>query len=275
MEIDCRKPDCGKPDYGKPDYGKPDCGEVKATTLPLCHGNNITPTGIKTPVIAKIPVVLAEKDIQVDIEAEIKLTEPIFEIKRIKKDVVLNQCKLLPRAGAAKNDTQRNGKLFISGFVRKNIEYATANCTEKGIVRGEIKHITVDVPFTCVTEVEFVTPPTFNFRSMSRQAEFLCNRPNDCFECEGEFMGKSPCEFDFEEVVVYNEKPFCELESARIFEEDLLRDCREIHERDYREMYERDCKEKHETKVCNKIIQKMVVFVRVKVLQLQQVSIGC
>jgi hypothetical protein len=54
------------------------CGKIEAVTLPLCDGENIKPTGTYGPLVAKIPVVLAEKDIQIDIEAEIEFKEPYY-----------------------------------------------------------------------------------------------------------------------------------------------------------------------------------------------------
>jgi hypothetical protein len=238
---------------------KSDCGDVSAKTLPLCTGINITPAGVKVPIVAKVPVVLAERDIQIDVEACITLGHPIYEIKRIKKDIFLTQCKLLPRAGVIKNNVPETGKLFISGFVRKNIEYATAECAEKGIVKGDIKHITVDVPFTCVTEVEYVTPPIINLRSFPREVDLLCNKPSDCQTCEKDFQGPIQCENDFEDFIYYNEKPYCELIQARIIEEDIQRDAEKMYG----------------VTVYNKIIENMVIFLRIKVLQLQQVNIGC
>lgn len=240
-------------------HKKCDCGDVSAKTLPLCTGEDIVPVGIKSPIVAKIPVVLAERDIQIDVEACIDLPFPIYEIKRIKKDIFLTQCKLLPRAGLIKNNRPQTGKLFISGYVRKNIEYATAECAEKGIVKGDIKHITVDIPFTCVTEVEYVSPPIINLRSFPREVDLLCNKPSCCTTCEEDFHGPIQCENDFEDLIYYNEKPYCELIQARIIEEDIQRDAEKIYG----------------VTVYNKIVEKMVIFLRVKVLQLQQVNIGC
>ena len=53
-------------------------------------GVNIIPDGINGPLVVKVPVVLAQRNIQIDVEAEIKLKEPFYEIKRIKKNVVFN-----------------------------------------------------------------------------------------------------------------------------------------------------------------------------------------
>ncbi|MDF2486790.1 MAG: hypothetical protein K0R46_2958, partial [Herbinix sp.] len=62
----------------------------------------------------KIPKVLAEFIIQIDSEATIRLNEPAYEIKRIEKQVFLTQCRFIPPTN----------KVFIEGYIRKNIEYA-------------------------------------------------------------------------------------------------------------------------------------------------------
>ncbi|WP_319001907.1 CsxC family protein [Clostridium algoriphilum] len=206
------------------------CGKIiSSQTLPLSSGTTITPYGINGPLVAKIPVVLGEREIQIDVEAVFKLNEPFFEIKRIKKDVFLTQCKLLPRSGAiAADGTLISGKLFISGFVRKNIEYATADCVEKEIVSGRIAHTTIEVPFTAVTEVVYAVPPVVNASS-----------------------GDS---------TTFTESPYCELEGVRIFEDDINTD--PLHH-----------KTNSNVQLYNKVTEKMVIYIRLKVLQLQQVNI--
>ena len=236
-----------------------DCGRViESQTLPLCEGTNITPTAVTTPVVAKIPVVLAEKEVQIDVEARMKLKEKFFEIKRIKKDVFLTQCELLPRAGVIENGVPITGKLFISGYVRKNIEYATADCIKHDVVSGEIKHTTEKIPFTCVTEVTYITPPILGNRGIQQKTDLFCGRCDCECECEEERLGKLTCEEFLEDSITLVEKPFCELLGARIFEADIQR---------------KPCYE-HGEKVFDELLEKMVVHIRVKVLQLQQVAVN-
>ena len=241
----------------QPNYN---CGAIiSSKTLPLSTGVNITPIGINGPLVAKIPVVLAEREIQIDIEAEFRLQEPYYEIKRIKKNVYLTQCKLLTSSGIIDNGCLTSGKLFIGGYVRKNIEYATADCIEDKVVSGRIAHTTIDTPFTAVTEVQYSRPPIVNSREAQTEIDFfnscLCN------DCEGNFIGKSECEQSFEDNITFTEKPYYELEGVRIIELDLQRDPIEhVTNRD--------------VLTYKKIIEKMVVYVRVKVLQLQQVNIA-
>ena len=188
-------------------YPCDNCGKIiSSQTLPLSSGTTITPVGIRGPLVAKIPVVLGEREIQIDVEAVFKLNEPFFEIKRIKKNVYLTQCKLLPRSGViAADGTLVSGKLFIGGFVRKNIEYATADCVEKEIVSGRIAHTTIDVPFTAVTEVVYTVPPVVNVRGVQKEIDLLSSC--GCNDCTGTIMGKSECEQYLEDNITFTESP--------------------------------------------------------------------
>jgi hypothetical protein len=235
------------------------CGEIiSSKTLQLSSGTNIIPVGINGPLVVKIPVVLAEKEIQIDVEAEFRLKEPFYEIKRIKKNVYLTQCTLLPRSGTTQDGILISGKLFISGFVRKNIEYATADCVGDKVVSGKIAHTTVDAKFTTVTEVQYVVPPIVSASGVQTEIDLLSGCT--CNDCKDDYMGKSLCELSFEDSTIFTEKPYCELISARIIEADLNRD-----------------PITHPTnpniKLYNKVVEKMVLYVTVKVLQLQHVNI--
>jgi len=237
-----------------------DCGEIiSSQTLHLSSGTTITPVGIHGPLVAKIPVVLAEREIQIDVEAVFKLKEPFLEIKRIKKNVFLTQCKLIPRSGKiAADGTLISGKLFISGFVRKNIEYATADCVEKEIVSGRIAHTTIDIPFTTVTEVVYAVPPVVNVRGAQTEIDLISSC--GCQDCAGAIIGKLGCEQYLEDHVTFTENPYCELEGVRIFEDDINTD----------PLYH---KTNSNIQLYNKVIEKMVIYIKVKVLQVQQVNI--
>ncbi|MDP4144610.1 MAG: hypothetical protein Q8936_09075 [Bacillota bacterium] len=257
-EMDVKEPECSS-------HRKPKCnaGSVKARTLTECSGQDIKPTGTKMPLVAKIPVVIAEKEVQIDVEATIELEKPAIEIKRIKKDLFLTQCKLIPMVGMKHEDGNKFGKLFLAGFIRKNIEFATADCVEEGVVSGEIKHTTVDVPFECVTAIEFDVPPVIRTRATTKEIELFKDNNNCDCECDEGVLSKVMCEQNFEDSIGFTEKPFCELEEVKIFEVDIHKD---------------DCHMEHKhpkVKTFKNVVEKMVVFVTIKVLQVQQVKIDC
>lgn len=246
--------------YAGNDYHEKSC-EAKvssARTLAECSNEAIRPVGINGPLVAKIPVVIAEPRIQIDVEAEIKLEEPALEIKRIKKNLFLNQCKLINIG-----DPKR-GKLFISGFIRKNIEFATAKCkssSQKGGISGDIRHTTVNVPFECVTKVEFVNPPIFCKSGFTSETEIFSKKIETCDPCDHNIIGRNLCEQDFTNFECFTEQVFCELEEVKIFEEDIRR-----------EPVPLGCDFPTE-QVFEKFVEKMVIFVKIKLLQKQQVNI--
>jgi hypothetical protein len=220
------------------------CGAVYPKTLAMCENVAFAPQVSPTPVFAKIPVVLAERTVQVDVEAKIKLDHPAIEIKRIRKQLFLTQCKLLPRVG----------KLFLSGYVRKNIEYATSKCGYGDCVSGDIKHTTCNVNFDCVTFIpyELGAFPVFS-------ANF---EPSLVQTFDPKVMGASQCEQDFESIQYFNEKIFCELVSVRFDEVDITCDDKKAIRGGWDDEFE-----------FTKITEKLTMFITFKLLQYQQVQI--
>ncbi|HBC92669.1 MAG TPA: hypothetical protein DCZ10_07120 [Pelotomaculum sp.] len=192
------------------------CATVASETVPLCESQPVTPTVVNTNkfVIGKIPVVLAELDVQIDLFATITLPTPAVEIKRIKKRLKLTQCRLI----------QNTNKLFLEGFVRKNVEFATAEtCVATNSICGQIHQCILDVPFRCVTEIEeFITEPRPALPSTSQEFEFLASTPLPTTEFpeKDTLMAGDLSEFNQESMEFFNELPFCELISSTITEFD-------------------------------------------------------
>ncbi|KEK17186.1 CsxC family protein, partial [Bacillus gaemokensis] len=158
------------------------------------------------------PVVLAERTIQIVVEANIDLDPAAVEIKRVLKDVFLTQCKLVPVAFEPVNDTQfrevTRAKLFVEGYIRKNIEYATDDCN------GSLQYRTANVQFAGfadLTEEDFLTPPLIAAGSSNR-SQFINPKNGDLPRLDKYF---------FENTVFYNEQPYCELIRADFFELDF------------------------------------------------------
>ena len=117
------------------------CPVSSTELIPL----NTTLSQSVTPTI-KTPVVLAEPTLQIVVEADIPLSPAATEIKRVVKNVFLDQVKLVPVAFAPIDGSDffnvTRGKLFVSGHIRKNIEYATADCN------APLQDRIADVPFS-------------------------------------------------------------------------------------------------------------------------------
>lgn len=163
--------------------------------------NKCTDVIMEIPPKFETPVVIAEFKVQIDVESKIKLAEPALEIKRIKKNVFLTQCRLV-----GKTD-----KVFIKGFVRKNIEYATMDSTSNSAICGDIKHTTVHVPFHCVTELKNMRCPELRANPFPQEITYTSKKNCECDEREKDLISG---EF-------FNEKVFCKLISAFIHEADI------------------------------------------------------
>jgi hypothetical protein len=201
-----------------------------ANNYPVCGGD------------FKIPKVLAEFVIQVDSESRIKLNEPAYEIKRIEKQVFLTQCRYIPPTD----------KVFIEGYIRKNIEYATKTCTTKSGIGGSIKDTTVHIPFRVYTQVDFHgNKPQISPNLPPMVARYFDDKR----------MGKNIREADRSNIEIFNEPVYCELEWSAVFDADIDEKGTPIHgfinEEEFQEFTD-----------------KAVVYLCIKLLQKQQVTFG-
>lgn len=236
---------------GKKDF----CVDVDSTVLDNCPNTPITPVGITGPVIAKIPVVLAELTVRFNVAANVKLPEPALEIKDIKKRLKITQCTLL----------QPTNILFIKGFVRKNIDYSTGQCSNREGVCGELHHCTIDVPFECSTPVDYFFPPdTILTNSVSEFEYFkVSDLPNKFFAEKDSLLAGDLSEINQFRFENFNELPFCELINARIFEFDEYIGRFQPHQAIL----------PFEEKFFKQIEEKMVIELTIKLLQNRQVRI--
>ncbi|MGE7998772.1 CsxC family protein [Lysinibacillus sp. NPDC093190] len=225
------------------------CPVTSTEQIPLT--SEITPvvaTPLTTPTI-KVPVVLAEPTLQIAVEADITLTPAATEIKRVKKNVFLNQVKLVPVSFARIDNTDffavTRAKLFVAGHIRKNIEYASADCN------GALQDRIADVQFSGFTDLTFpqtVGGPT-PILGISEFAE--ANFLNETTQMDAR-LDKA----FFQNLVKYNEQPFGELVAANFFELDFSPVMVAPEE------------------TFSTLREKIVLELTVKVLQVQQVRLG-
>ncbi|HDR3887071.1 TPA: hypothetical protein QCO65_001413 [Bacillus cereus] len=205
-------------------------------------------TPILTPEapIVKIPVVLAERTIQIVVESDIYLDPPAVEIKRILKNAFLTQCKLVPVAFTPVEGTNyrrvTRAKLFVQGYIRKNIEYANDEC--KGVLYDRIANVPFS-GFADLTAADFLSQALVA-ASSDTTSHFINPKNGDIPRLDKYF---------FENTVFYNEQPYCELVSAQFFELDFS-PC------------PTDLNEPFDT-----LREKIVLDLTLKVLQVQQVRV--
>lgn len=216
--------------------------------------------------VGKIPVVLAETTVTIPIISKIKLENTALEIKQINKNVYVTQCHLMEtHPGAC------TGTLFLEGFVRKNIQYATVSCVGNNgeTISGGINHTTVRVPFTCSTTVTFLNRPVlrgpiFNETPATTTVEYLGEFVNGRDLCSEPVLGSDPCQKGFVHHEIFNEPVFCELICATIQEDDFPRCPKPIQS---------FCDNNIE-RTFNSLEEKMLVNITLKVLQKQQVGLN-
>ncbi|PFJ17637.1 hypothetical protein COD67_17765 [Bacillus cereus] len=170
-------------------------------------------TPVVTPnALVKVPVVLAERTVQIVVEANIPLNPPAVEIKRVLKNVFLTQCKLVPVAFTPVLGTNyrrvTRAKLFVEGYIRKNIEYASAECNAPLFDR--VANVNF-YGFADLTEGDFLTLPLIA-ASSDASSHFINPKNGDLPRLDKNF---------FENTVFYNEQPYCELIAANFFELDF------------------------------------------------------
>jgi len=232
---------------------------VSSEILPLCENIPHTSDVTTGPVTVKIPVVLTECNITITVQSSLKLEDDLLEIKHIRKNVYLNQCELIPNS---EKDKPNTGIIFLAGFIRKNIEYATKEHNDKDVLSGKIKHATVNVPFKCTTRVTFNTPPKFKANTSQDEVEILQTSIGVCNPCEEEIIGPDIREQSFRLTEFFNEKVFCELISAEFVESDILGN-----------PINKECKSPLE-QTFHDITEKVVLFLTIKLLQNQNVIIS-
>lgn len=194
----------------------PACPVTATEQVPLTNDPVVLVPTPDLTVTMKTPVVLAERTIQVVVEADIPLTPAATEIKRVTKNVFLEQVKLVPvrftRIGTTEFFRVTRAKLFISGFIRKNIEYSSAACN------GALQDRIADVQFSGFTELADLAPTGDFFLfpiiglSDSSKALFL-NETNDQLPRLDKYF--------FQNNVQYNEQPYGELVGANFYELDF------------------------------------------------------
>lgn len=210
---------------------------VQSQTLMECQNRPIKPIGRDGFVVAKVPLVLAEFEIEINSKASIRFDQPAVELLRVKKNVFLTECRLLPAAR----------KLFIKGFVRKNIEYAARSKDSKE--SNSIRHITAYLPFNCTTMVEYFIDPVVNTCVVKCNVE----------EPGADSKHRVDPELDRENSEWLNEEIFCEIVKSKVFE---------IYSEE-----EEELKEKANAKTIQELDERLVIILTLRLLQRQLINI--
>ncbi|SHK82307.1 CsxC family protein, partial [Desulforamulus aeronauticus] len=243
-----------------PNNSCPTCVSVTSSTVTNCESNLADTPVITAGALTKIPVVLAQFQVQLNINARIDLPQPALEIKEILSSTKLIQSLLLLEPEVVSG----SGNLFLKGFIRKNISYATSGCFNKEGVCGDIRHCTVDVPFSCTTVVTYDTPPVLPVSNSMAEFQFFRSQKlnHGQFAEKDQLLSSDMSEHNQVSVEYFNELPYCELISSRIVQYDEFLNRQKVNK-----------EAPFEEHLFTRIEEKMILTLTVKLLQKQSVQI--
>jgi hypothetical protein len=222
---------------------KPLTPNVKVTneTIISCENSPLIMDALMDEVIAKIPVVLAEFVIQLNVDSVIDLHEPIYQLHKSKKHLHITKCQLI----------QNTNILFIKGFVRNSIEYYKSSSKVPSLLDNKLRDCCVDIPFKCTTAVFFngILPAAIipsNVQEFEFGQHLIMETPNHNDLDDYWQLNQISTAF-------YNEHPFCEIASSKIVELDII----------------------HNNNLASSMIEEnLVLYITLKILQYRQVAVS-
>jgi len=157
--------------------------------------------------------------VSIPTESIITLPTKALEIKMIRNNLKITQCRFfncMPPVPGIPHDTP---KLFLSGFVRKDIQYSEAVRQTSTTVEGIIKDFVVDIPISCVVDLgrHFIFP-TVHF---DQQQEYGFSRSTPLptgFSSKEKMLSGDLSEFNVVSQEYLNHLPSCELLFSQINE---------------------------------------------------------
>lgn len=180
-------------------------------TLPTCTPLQLVQTSPTTALVT------------VSIPTEVLFTLPTnaLEIKKIKKHLKIVQCRLFNFSPPVAGRPQDTPKLFLRGFVRKDIQYAEAIRQTPTTVEGVIKDFVIDVPWSCVVELgrSLVLPPTLFGQQQEYQYLNTTSLPSG-YSTKDKMMSGDLSELNMVSTEFFNPLPSCTLVYSQINEMD-------------------------------------------------------
>lgn len=237
----------------------------QSASIEQCPNDPIDLPVFTGPRRIKVPVNLGEFVVTSHLSAKITFNDPVLEIKDIKKRVEIVQCRLMTNATAATDGASVGPfPLFIKGFVRKNIQYASPCYNSDGkCVTSEMKSLTTRVPFECTTMVELDAP--VRLPEINERYEFDFARTKNLgtgYPEKDHFHSSDISQFHQQSEQAYNDLPYCELVRNNIVEWDEATDRETFGEGPVGEGY------------FHNIIEKMTLNFTVRVLQEQSLLVN-
>lgn len=212
--------------------------KLTSEVLKTCENKTISLNSITAGVTADIPVLLATLIVELYVSHLIKLPDETSTIHTIKNKVLLTSCKFL----------QGPNTLFIKGFIRKHIYYASK-------IHENLRYYKVDIPFECTTTI-----------ILNHSKALPISDTNDVnvkASSGNKLLYADELVFNQESIEFFNTQPFCELISSKITE----------HYKYIYENYNDHNIDPLDIKEIIEIDNNMAIMLEIQVLQNQQVCI--
>lgn len=199
-----KKCGCGKGhDHGKCP-AMPACDTAKSHAHFCTAGDTVSGGIEETVVLGNVPI-------QSLTESDICLPSYATDIKVIRKNIHLTQCKALPVFPADPTETETFAvKLYIEGYIHKNIQYVE-DC------EGYVKDYSVNVPFKCYTLVDDLVNPAVVPLFSSKASD-----AREIREVAKDGMSANRCSFGSNTFEFLNEPIMCKLVSWNLTEGNYL-----------------------------------------------------
>lgn len=161
--------------------------------------------------------------VTVSIPAESIITLPTkaLDIKMIRKNLKITQSRFFNCVSTEPGIPHDTPKLFLGGFVRKDIQYSEAFQQTATTVSGVIKDFVVDIPISCVIDLgrHLIFPPLhYNHQA---EYEFAKSTPlSSEFPTKDNMLSNDLTEFNTLSTQFYNPLPTYQLLFSQINEMD-------------------------------------------------------
>jgi hypothetical protein len=158
--------------------------------------------------------------VSIPAESIITLPTPALEIKMIRKNLKITQCRFFGSVMPVRGIPVDTSKLFIGGTVRKDIQFSEVMHKTATTVEGTIRDFVVDIPISCVVDLGKHIRHTTHF---DRQEEYGFSRETPLptgFSSKEKMLSRDFSEFNIVSQEHLNRLPHCELIFSQINEMD-------------------------------------------------------
>ncbi len=170
--------------------------------------------------------------VTVSIPAESNITLPTdaLEVKMVRKHLKITQSRFFNSVCSVPGIPADTPKLFLGGFVRKDIQYSHAVAQTSTTVDGVIKDFVIDIPISFVIDLgKHLRYPPIHY-DQQREYGYARSTPLPSgFSSKDQLLSSDLTEFNLLSQQFYNPLPTCQLLYSQINEMDDALDWGPLH----------------------------------------------